>query len=323
MRTVTARTLSALLIIGALALAADLRVDRETLDDKLIEGPYASLLAASTDLGPAREQSIQLTASLTDQSEPQALIDWAREKTLSVQWRPGDDWVVVEGSPNAVERAFDVSVRDYQGRKGQHFYASPHQPSVPEHLRGEVSEIGRILSYTPHHMSRPDHFPLDVPDQGLTPDALLNTYNADDLAPGRNHRCGGHHRDIRLRRFPPIRPGQVHHHFWPAAVHPGSRRWTARRSTRRAVDGSSSGTCHCAQRPQGRRQRPSHRRGWRRIPQDRPDARGHRPPVPRRGMELLHRLGLRQTHHRRRPGSSTVRAAYRPVPRNHRVQRQR
>ena len=162
--------------------SADLRVGRAPLDDKLIEGPYASLLAASTDLGPAREQSIQLTASLTDQSEPQALIDWAREKSLSVQWRPGDDWVVVEGSPDAVERAFDVSVRDYRGRKGQHFYASPHQPAVPEHLRGEVSEIGRILSYTPHHMSRPDHFPLDVPDRGLAPDALLNTYNADDLA---------------------------------------------------------------------------------------------------------------------------------------------
>ncbi|WP_099037084.1 S53 family peptidase [Mycobacterium neglectum] len=182
MSTVTARLLSAVLLVGALALAADLRVGQEPLDDKLIEGPYASLLAASTDLGPAREQSIQLTASLTDQSEPQALMDWAREKALSVQWRPGDDWVVVEGSPNAVERAFDVSVRDYQGRKGQHFYASPHQPSVPEHLRDEVSEIGRILSYTPHHMSRPDHFPLDVPDQGLAPDALLNTYNADDLA---------------------------------------------------------------------------------------------------------------------------------------------
>lgn len=150
-------------------------------EGQLIEGPYASLLAASTDLGPARERSIEFTAGLTDWSEPTALMAWARDQSLSVQWRPGDDWAVVEGSPAAVEQAFDISIRDYRGRKGQLFYASPHQPQVPEHLRAEVSELGRILSYTPHHMSRPDVFPLDVPDRGLGPAALLKTYNADEL----------------------------------------------------------------------------------------------------------------------------------------------
>lgn len=182
MKTVLARSLTALLLIGAGLLAVDLSLGDHHPDDKLIEGPFASLLGASTDLGPAREQSIELTATLTDESRPTALMDWARDQSLSVQWRPGDDWVIVEGSPDAVERAFDVSVRDYRGRRGQLFYASPHQPAVPEHLRAEVSEMGRILSYTPHHMSRPDHIPLDVPDQGLSPSALLNTYNADDLA---------------------------------------------------------------------------------------------------------------------------------------------
>ena len=182
MRTVLARSLTALLLIGALVVAADLYADRERPDASLIKGPFASLLDASTDLGPAREERIELTATLTDQSRPTALMDWAQDQSLSVRWRPGDDWVIVEGAPDAVERAFDVSVRDYRGRKGQLFYASPHQPSVPEQLRDEVAEIGRILSYTPHHMSRPDHIPLDVPDQGLAPEALLNTYNADDLA---------------------------------------------------------------------------------------------------------------------------------------------
>ncbi|MCF6385678.1 S53 family peptidase [Mycobacterium sp. MBM] len=181
MRTVLARSLTALLLIGALVVA-DLYADRDRPDASLIGGPYASLLDASTDLGPAREERIEFTATLTDQSRPTLLMDWAQDQSLSVRWRPGDDWVIVEGSPAAVEDAFDVSVRDYRGRKGQLFYASPHQPSVPEQLRNEVSEIGRILSYTPHHMSRPDHIRLDVPDQGLAPDALLNTYNADDLA---------------------------------------------------------------------------------------------------------------------------------------------
>ncbi len=182
MRTVLARVLTALLLSGAGVLAVDLSLGEHRSDALLIEGPFASLLDASIDLGPARESSIEITATLTDESHPTALMDWARDRSLSVQWRPGDDWVIVEGSPQAVERAFDVSVRDYRGRRGQLFYASPQQPAVPEHLRAEVSEIGRILSYTPHHMSRPDHIPLDVPDQGLSPSALLNTYNADDLA---------------------------------------------------------------------------------------------------------------------------------------------
>ncbi|CAN5365401.1 S53 family peptidase [soil metagenome] len=182
MRTTIVRTLTALLLVVGMLVVIELSVGEHRPDDKLIDGPYAALLDASTDLGPASEQSIEFTASLTDRSEPTALIDWAQDQSLSVQWRPGDDWVVVEGAPDAVERAFDVSVRDYQGKKGQHFYASPHQPAVPAHLRATVSEMGRILSYTPHHMSRPDFLPLDVPDQGLAPDALLNTYNADELA---------------------------------------------------------------------------------------------------------------------------------------------
>jgi kumamolisin len=182
MRTGIVRPLTAVLVVGAAVLGIGLYSGEHRPDDRLIKGPYASLLDASTDLGPAREQSIQFTAGLRDQSEPAALIDWARDQSLSVHWRPGDDWVVVEGPPDAVEQAFDVSVRDYRGRKGQLFYASPHQPAVPEHLRAEVSEMGRILSYTPHHMSRPDHLPLDVPNRGLSPDALLTTYNADELA---------------------------------------------------------------------------------------------------------------------------------------------
>ena len=181
MRTAIVRSLTALLLVGAVVVGIDLSAGEHSPDDKLIEGPYASLLDASTDLGPAREERIEFIATLTDETQPTALMDWARDQSLSVQWRPGDDWVVVEGSPHAVERAFDVSVRDYRGRKGQLFYASPHQPTVPEHLRVEVSEMGRILSYMPHHMSAPDHIPLNVPDRGLAPDALLKTYNADEL----------------------------------------------------------------------------------------------------------------------------------------------
>ena len=61
-------------------------------------------------------------------------------------------------------------MHDYKGQRGQVFYASPQQPSIPESLRAEVAEFGRILGYTPHHTSRPSILPLDVPDRGLTPE---------------------------------------------------------------------------------------------------------------------------------------------------------
>ena len=79
-------------------------------------------------------------------------------------------------------RAFAVPVNDYRGRKGQVFYASPQQPSVPEPLRGAVTELGRILGYTPHREASPGFLPLDVPTQGLSPNALLEAYNANPLA---------------------------------------------------------------------------------------------------------------------------------------------
>jgi kumamolisin len=80
-----------------------------------------------------------------------------------------------------VEDAFGVQVHDYRGRLGQKFYASPQQPEVPSSLRARVIGLGRILSYTPHHSARPSTMPLDVPDQGLAPVALRNTYNVTPL----------------------------------------------------------------------------------------------------------------------------------------------
>jgi kumamolisin len=171
-----------LVTAAVLMVASDLRLPTGAGTAAEIGGPFALLLAASTDLGPARGHHVQLTASLRDPSSPDALIDWAGEHDLSVRWQPGDDWAIVEGGPESVSRALEVEVHDYRGQRGQEFYASPQQPEVPPTLRNEVTELGRILSYTPHHESRPDILPLDVPDRGLTPNALLTTYNASKLA---------------------------------------------------------------------------------------------------------------------------------------------
>lgn len=146
-----------------------------------IAGPYAALLAASADLGPADGDRAQLTAALRGTSSPHRLIQWAREHRLAIRWRDGQDWAVVEGPPQAVARAFDVEVHDYRGRRGQVFYASPQQPQVPDEVRGKVSELGRILGFTPFHDANRWMLPLEVPDRGLNPDALRRAYNVTPL----------------------------------------------------------------------------------------------------------------------------------------------
>lgn len=146
-----------------------------------ISGPYAALLADSTDLGSAQGNHVQLTAALRSPTRPRALTGWADRHGLTVRWRPGDGWAVVEGSPVAMATGLGVDVHDYRGRRGQVFYASPQQPAVPTDLHSEVAEFGRILSYTPHRESKPPVLPLEVPAQGLTPDALLRTYNIAPL----------------------------------------------------------------------------------------------------------------------------------------------
>ncbi len=151
-------------------------------DSAVITGPYASLLAASRDLGPSHAGDAQLTVTLPAATRPASLIGWADTHRLAVRWRPGQQWAIVHGGAQDLAQAFDVPVHDYRGRMGQVFYASSDQPALPASLRGEISAVGRILSYTPHRTARPDLLPLDVPSQGLTPQTLLTTYNATPLA---------------------------------------------------------------------------------------------------------------------------------------------
>jgi kumamolisin len=161
--------ISALLTVFVLLVAAsDLR-SRQGDQSHVIDGPYAYLLASSADLGPAQSNRVQITAALHDAHRPDALIDWAQNNGLLVRWRPGDDWAILEGAPADVADSFGVPVHDYRGRRGQVFYASSEQPSIPSGLRREISELGRILGYTPHHLELP-RFPRTEPRRsGLTP----------------------------------------------------------------------------------------------------------------------------------------------------------
>jgi kumamolisin len=143
------------------------------------------LLDTAVDLGPARGGRVQLTAALRTASRPVELDRWAGAKGLSLRWRDGEDWAVIEGTPPAVSEAFGVAVHDYRARSGPQvgrvFYASPQQPAVPSAARAEVTGLGRILSHLPYRFAVPPTPPRDVPEGGLLPTQLLSAYNAEPL----------------------------------------------------------------------------------------------------------------------------------------------
>lgn len=177
----------ALLRVGALLVACGLTVlpaaspRLERAGRVTLSGPLSHLLTASTDLGPSDAQHVQFTAALASANRPDRLIEWARRAGLSVRWRPGERWAVVEGSAHAVSDALNVEVRDYRGRRGQVFYAATSQPRPPEVLHPELAGFGRILSYLPIRESRPTIMSRDVPVGGLTPQHLRRSYNVDPL----------------------------------------------------------------------------------------------------------------------------------------------
>ncbi|WP_179473764.1 S53 family peptidase [Mycolicibacterium vinylchloridicum] len=172
----------AVVTIAALSLIAiDLRSHSDWQLPPPISGPFATLLAMSTNLGESQAQSVELTAELTTPDRPARLESWAAANGLSVRWRSGDKWAVLHGPAGQVAAALRVAVRDYRGRAGQVFYASPQQPAVPASLTDTVAGLGRILSYTPYHSNSPSFRPLDVPDHSLPPDSLRTTYNVRPL----------------------------------------------------------------------------------------------------------------------------------------------
>lgn len=178
----TAFGAASVIAVLALALAAYPAVAHRV---PAIGGAYARLLAASTDLGAARDELVRVTAALQQPSRPLRLAAWARTRDLSVRWRDGDRWAVIEGSAPAMGKAFGVAVRHYRTRQGPEpgrvFYASPQQPAVPRSARAEVADLGRILGYLPYRQNRPPAPPLDVPGGGLLPNQLARAYNATPL----------------------------------------------------------------------------------------------------------------------------------------------
>jgi len=87
-----------MLAVGVLALAGCVRGTSVAQGSELIRGPLRYLLASSTDLGPSRSADAQATVTLSDSTRPAGLIEWADSRGLSVRWRSGDQWAVVEAN---------------------------------------------------------------------------------------------------------------------------------------------------------------------------------------------------------------------------------
>jgi len=100
-------------------------------DQAEITGAYASLLADSEDLGSSDAPGTSVAVGLRNAVRPAVLFDWAGARRLSVRWRPGESWAILEGGADDVARAFAVPIHDYRGRTGQVFYASARNPRCP------------------------------------------------------------------------------------------------------------------------------------------------------------------------------------------------
>ncbi len=147
-----------------------------------IGGPYGNLLAHSTDLGAARDGDVQVVVALAGTTRPAGLLAWADHRGLSARWRPGEDWAVISGGADKVAQAFEVNVHDYRTGDGHVFYAAATQPGIPRQLRGQVTDVGRILGYGRRGVVTRPTPPLDVPKPGMTPPVMMTAYNATPLA---------------------------------------------------------------------------------------------------------------------------------------------
>ena len=149
-----------------------------------VSGALAPLLSAATDLGVSRRTGVAVDVALPSRQRPTELADWAGRHGLHVRWQPGQNWAGVAGSAERMAQAFATPIHDYRDRSGVRFYAATRDVPVPEELRGDVVQVGHIVSYVPSNRTAVPGpgVRADVPPDGLSPQNTLQAYQATSLA---------------------------------------------------------------------------------------------------------------------------------------------
>ena len=318
------RLLALIAAAGVLVLASDLRITPAHDAPALIGGPFALLLGASTDLGPSHRDDTQLTVALRDSAQPAQLgrlgarprpvgamaarpqlgrrRGRCREGGLRLRCRgarlPRPARSAVLCVPAAAVGARATASRGRRTRPDPELHPASHVAAA-DAAAGRAGS-GVAAQRAAQHLQRAASWPRPASPARARPSWSSRSTASTRPTSTASRRC------TNCRGSPPP---------WSAASPPSRaarRRWISRsRTPSRRTRGRWSST-------PGRRSRATAR-----LREDRADAGVGRPAVPRRGVELLDRLGLRQADHRRRSGAGAVRAGRRTRQRHNGFQRQR
>jgi kumamolisin len=118
--------------------------------------------------------------TLASARRPAVLEFWAQKHDLTVTWYTGEQFAGLAGSAASVGSAFGVEVDSFRSRSGEVFYSATRQAGVPEQLRPDVTGIGTINNYGRLVSQFVTHD--YVPNGGLTPQGLLEAYDATPLS---------------------------------------------------------------------------------------------------------------------------------------------
>jgi kumamolisin len=138
---------------------------------------WQQFLKSCKNLGPSKARSTSVILNMDDDANPAVVQRWATAHGLQLQWYIGHAVAVLAGGPASLGTSLDVRVDDYRSPSGQLFYSATTQPSVPTELFGQVQGVGRLSNYKDFHTDY-------VPGGGLTPQGMLQAYDATPLSAG-------------------------------------------------------------------------------------------------------------------------------------------
>jgi len=138
---------------------------------------WQQFLKSCKDLGRSKARSASVILNMEVHANPAVVQGWATAHGLELQWYIGHAVAILAAAPASLGASLDVRIDDYRSPAGQLFYSATTQPSVPTALIGQVQGVGRLSDYKDFHTDY-------VPSGGLTPQGVLQAYDATPLRAG-------------------------------------------------------------------------------------------------------------------------------------------